>query len=106
MGLSVDAPWSGLGPQEVAELLAHVKVDWWVCGGWAVDLWLGRSTRAHADFDVGCWRAELPQWMDAVPDWDCYAARDGALTRLGDGRIPERASVWMHRRAIRLGIFS
>ena len=53
MGLSVDAPWSGLRPQEVAELLAHVKVDWWVCGGWAIDLWLGRSTRAPCRFRRG-----------------------------------------------------
>jgi hypothetical protein len=27
-------------------------VPWCIGGGWAIDLWLGRVTRRHADVDV------------------------------------------------------
>lgn len=26
--------------------------DWLLCGGWAVDAWLGRVTRSHVDLDI------------------------------------------------------
>ncbi len=36
----------------VAELLSGFTPRWALCGGWAVDAWLGRKTREHADVDV------------------------------------------------------
>ena len=36
------APWT---PKEVAERLKDVTVPWYVAGGWAIDLFLGRQTR-------------------------------------------------------------
>ncbi|NNF29735.1 MAG: aminoglycoside adenylyltransferase [Gemmatimonadetes bacterium] len=98
MRLSVEAPWSGLEPAEVAQLLSGINRDWWVSGGWALDLWLGRSTRTHGDFDIGCWHDDLPSVLVSLSGWECYAAHQGSLTRLGDGRVPAGSSVWMHRR--------
>ncbi len=31
---------------------------WWVSSGWAIDLYLGRVTRVHHDFDVGLFRED------------------------------------------------
>lgn len=32
--------------EKVASLLRDLRCEWYVCGGWAVDLFLGRVTRA------------------------------------------------------------
>lgn len=42
----------------VAVLMDGFPADWFVAGGWAVDLYLGRVTRAHADIEVGIFRAD------------------------------------------------
>lgn len=47
-------PWSGLAPSQVAELLESATTPRWVSEGSAIDVWLGRRTRYHEDFDIGC----------------------------------------------------
>ncbi len=34
-------------------------IDYWLFGGWAVDFYAGRVTRAHDDVDVAVWQADL-----------------------------------------------
>jgi len=36
--------------QSVIDLLGDYKGQWAIAGGWAIDLFLGRSTRAHAEW--------------------------------------------------------
>ncbi len=36
----------------VADLLTGFEPSWALCGGWAVDAWLGRQTREHVDVDL------------------------------------------------------
>jgi hypothetical protein len=45
-------------PAELPALLAGLEVSWWVAGGWALDLFLGRETRAHEDIDVAILRRD------------------------------------------------
>lgn len=44
--------WHPWHPQEVARFFSDLAAPWWIAGGWALDLFLGRSTRAHEDTDV------------------------------------------------------
>ena len=37
---------------EVAAAFHSFKAPWWIAGGWAIDLHLGRVSRAHHDIDV------------------------------------------------------
>jgi hypothetical protein len=41
-----------VGVRELPAALDGFDGPWWIAGGWAVDLYLGRETREHADLDV------------------------------------------------------
>ena len=51
-------------------------IDYWLFGGWAVDLHAGRVTRDHEDIDVAVWQTDLQSvrgllvadgWTDTTP---------------------------------------
>ena len=44
--------WDPMSVDEVADLMSGVGVPWWIAGGWAIDLFLGRQTREHGDTDI------------------------------------------------------
>ncbi|WP_232836957.1 nucleotidyltransferase domain-containing protein [Lentzea terrae] len=45
-----ELPWDPLRPAEVAGLFTGVQ--WWVAGGYAIELAVGRPLRPHSDIDV------------------------------------------------------
>jgi hypothetical protein len=59
---AVDLPhresWHPLTPHEADPLLSVLRAPWWVAGGWALDLYLGKVTRVHKDLDVGIFRED------------------------------------------------
>ncbi len=42
--------------REIAAALGSAGVDWWLFGGWAMDLHAGRVTRDHADIEIFSWK--------------------------------------------------
>jgi hypothetical protein len=44
--------------RRVGALLGDLRCEWYVCGGWALDLFLGRVTRAHKDVDIAVARRD------------------------------------------------
>jgi lincosamide nucleotidyltransferase A/C/D/E len=48
------------------DLAASLGVELWLDGGWAVDAWLGRQTRPHADVDIVIESKDLPTLVDAL----------------------------------------
>jgi Aminoglycoside-2''-adenylyltransferase len=69
--LGVWQPWS---PQDVARFFAPLAAPWWIAGGWAIDLFLGRQTRAHADIDVQILRRDQHAVRVLFSAWDMQAA--------------------------------
>ena len=49
-----------------SEALEAAGLEHWFFGGWAVDLWVGRLTRAHDDIDVLVWRSDEQQVHQAL----------------------------------------
>jgi hypothetical protein len=80
--------WEPTHPRAAPELLARLTCPWWIAGGWALDLFIGRQSRPHRDLDVGILRRDAPRVIAALPDWEFFAARDGTLRRL-ENRAPE-----------------
>lgn len=66
--------WRALSVEEVVTVLAGCSAQWWVAGGWAIDLHLRRQTRAHTDVDVLVLREDLPELRRCLRGWDLHAA--------------------------------
>lgn len=84
--------------EKVASLLRDLPCEWYVCGGWAVDLFLGRATRAHKDVDVSVARRnqlEVRDYMNAR-GWRLEKAHDGRLIPWEEGEFlsPPIHTVW------------
>jgi aminoglycoside-2''-adenylyltransferase len=106
------------------DALRGCPAGWAIAGGWAIDLFLGRSTRPHADVDIAVWRDEqrdLRRFLDthwrvevvddhrlrswAVDEWLSPPIHEiHARSRSGDGGhlellLDERdATDWIYRR--------
>ncbi len=51
---------------EVQTVASELNVDVWLRGGWAMDFYLGRVTRDHADVDWFVWATDLSTLADAL----------------------------------------
>ncbi len=67
--------WQPLALDELADVMSGAAGSWWGAGGWAMELHLGRQTRAHADLDVLVLRRALgPVFEQCLRGWDLHAA--------------------------------
>lgn len=70
--MSDAAGWTGEVPPAVAAAAARMEgfgAPWCVGGGWAVDLYLGRLTRAHGDVDLVLLRGDQQRLHAHFAGW-------------------------------------
>lgn len=80
-------PWAPLEPNAVARLLGSTSVRWWLSGGAALDLWLGRTIRPRPNIDVSVVAADLVELVrDLPPGFSAWVPDDGdaAVTSFAD----------------------
>lgn len=53
-----------------AELMARYPHRWFLRGGWAVDAWLGKRTRSHADVDIAVFHDDQATLYEYLDGWD------------------------------------
>jgi Aminoglycoside-2''-adenylyltransferase len=72
----------------VADLMSTFGGMWSLCGGWAVDAWLGRQTRDHKDIDIAVFQHDLNVLLDHLAGWQLIAHDmiDPDSTEQWDGR--------------------
>jgi len=83
---------AGYMPEVLARLsaiMASFRGSWSLCGGWAVDAWLGRQTREHKDVDIAIFEDELEVLRDHLAAWQLVAH---------DTVTPDSAETWDGRR--------
>lgn len=92
--------WADTRPEQLARWFDNCPVPWWFAGGWALDLWLGRETRAHSDIEAGCFRADLPALAERFSGWDVQLARNKQLASYNLASPPPVPpfSLWFRRR--------
>jgi hypothetical protein len=80
--------------------MATFHPAWFVCGGWAVDSWLGKQTRDHGDFDITVFHDDQRALFDHLRGWHMVAHKafePDPSTEPWDGRELE-ATAHIHAR--------
>jgi hypothetical protein len=95
-GPGLDA-WRAWRPAEAADVLAGVAAPWCVVGGWAIELAVGRSHRAHGDLEIAIPRASFPVMRDHLSAFRLYAVGDGEVRALAADELPppDRHQNWV-----------
>jgi hypothetical protein len=93
-----DYIWHPLTPSEAQAVFAPLAIDWWIAGGVAIDLFVGRTTRAHGDVDVAVLRRDVLRLAPLLAEWDVCIAHSGGLTPWdGTELAPEHHQFWARR---------
>lgn len=97
--------WSGAWtPWIAAEKLRGLAAPWCVVGGWAIDLFLGRQTRPHADLEIAIVHADLPVVRAHLADYRFHAVGDGEVRAMAadEPPPPETHQAWVLDEAAQL----
>jgi hypothetical protein len=89
--------WEEFDPSRLLEVMRGFAAPWWIAGGWALDLWLGRETRTHQDVDLAILRGDQHKLYDTLHHWELYyATTDHRLLQLRPGQWlePPLHGVW------------
>lgn len=84
-------PWEPWPLDRVVAAFDRAPFRWWISGGHALELHLGRSWRVHADTDVGILRADAPAAHAFLSTLDLHLAAAGVLSPW-DGRPLDAAA--------------
>ncbi len=69
----------------IAGAMSGYPGRWAICGGWAVDCWLGRVTRRHGDLDVCVFAEDQEALFAHFADWNLIPH---------DAKAPENHDLW------------
>lgn len=58
--------------REVREIMKGFEKPWFICGGWAIDLALGKKTRDHDDIDIGIFREDQINLRHYLSSWKWF----------------------------------
>jgi hypothetical protein len=73
----------------IADLMSTFREQWALCGGWAVDAWLGRESREHVDTDIVIFQDGHRAFFDHMAGWQMVAHDmqvDGGTAEPWNGR--------------------
>ncbi len=65
--------------RQVVAFMAGFVRPWFVAGGWALDLYLGRKSREHEDVDVAIFRSDQLAMQDYLTGWHLQKVRERKL---------------------------
>lgn len=91
-----DRRWQAWTPDRVAERLIDVSAPWCVAAGWALDLFIGKATRAHDDIEIAVPRTSFDEVAAALHEYEWDVVGDGQVWPYADAhRHPELSQTWM-----------
>ncbi|MCX2971691.1 MULTISPECIES: nucleotidyltransferase domain-containing protein [Streptomyces] len=102
MSADVLGRWVPDRPENVAAVFAEADFPWWIAGGYAIELAVGRELRAHGDLDVLVLRRDQVRVRELLVDWDLHVADppgQGELRPWRPGEVlqPPLHDIWCRR---------
>ena len=94
LNVDLDA-WQAWSPSDVADRLAGVSVPWYVAGGWALDLFLGRQTREHDDIEIGVPSQRFAEVHGALAGFDFVVIGAGKAWPLTEESLASYRQTWV-----------
>lgn len=89
-----EKPWKPLNPIEIARVFREACFSWWVAGGYAIEHFVGRQFRDHADLDILVLRRDSTALRLHLSHWECWVA--DPLGRLHVWRVGEALAGNIH----------
>src|SRR5262245_17467073 len=80
-------------PHQVVTLLHGFRHPWFFAGGWAIDPFLGRPTREHADVEITVARNDQIRLQTYLRGWTLQKVAEG---RLQPWNLGERLELPVH----------
>jgi hypothetical protein len=62
-------------PLKIQSLMRNFKSDWFVAGGWAIDLYLETETRRHDDIEIAIFRRDQIELQSYFAGWRLQKVR-------------------------------
>jgi len=88
------ARWDAWSPSEIARRLAGETATWYVIGGWALDLFLGRQTREHEDLEIGVAAREFGAIRDALAEFEFFVVGHGRALPVSEQALVDHRQTW------------
>ena len=63
--------------QSVTSLMANFNESWFIAGGWAIDIFIGKETREHKDIEIAILRKDQLNLKAYLKEWDFKKAIKG-----------------------------
>jgi hypothetical protein len=80
-------------PLKILRLMRNFKPDWFIAGGWAIDLYTGKETRRHEDIEIAIFRKDQIALQNYLDGWVLKKAVNGTLSEWKPG---ERLELPIH----------
>lgn len=88
-----DDAWEAWSPDELFARLGATADEWYVVGGWALDLWHGAPTRAHADLEFSVPASQAHHYRRALSELEFFSVNSGKFGHLSpDAPLP--SGIW------------
>ena len=106
-GIEPTSPmWEAWRPDEIAERLAGVDAHWYVAGGWAIELFVGRPTRPHDDLEIGVAAGDFAAVRTALADHEFDVIGSGHRWPLDNPAFDLLHQTWARKNGVyRLDVF-
>lgn len=88
-----DDAWEPWSPNELLARLGGSDTNWYVVGGWALDLWHGELTRVHEDLEFSVPAIEVQRYRGILSGLEFFTVKDGRFDHLPPGETPP-IDVW------------
>src|SRR5690625_3691839 len=63
----------------INELMKGYNEQWFIAGGWAIDLYVGKTTRLHEDIEIAVFRKDQLVLKEYLHEWDFQKVMKGGF---------------------------